>query len=339
MGYEQSTPEVELKMKWLKLDTDNLSDDKIEELLAKHGAEGYGIYVACISLIGEKLTADNQTVELKHSPAILAHKLYVSEEKVQEILDSCIEIGLFQHDSQGIECSAMWKRVDDTTRRELLYDKRGGRPVPKALIKIKVRQELAAKYGITKDNPQAEVKCAYCDAKTIVARRPSGGILFGGFEIDHIIPESRGGTTEADNLQLCCKTCNRSKGSKNTPGDSGISPTESRQKRREEKRTEQKRTEEKREYAEGVTLTPTQNAQLVEKYGPELTKAAYEKLSSSKLAKGYKYKSDYHAILNWVMDEVSKKAPAKPVRKVVHKFCGSCGKEYWGSACDCGWSE
>ena len=32
-------------------------------------------------------------------------------------------------------------------------------------------------------------------------------------------------------------------------------------------------------------------------------------------------------------------APAKPVRKVVHKFCGACGKEYWGSACDCGWSE
>ncbi|MCE5190260.1 MAG: hypothetical protein LLG08_00515, partial [Actinomycetia bacterium] len=31
--------------------------------------------------------------------------------------------------------------------------------------------------------------------------------------------------------------------------------------------------------------------------------------------------------------------PAKPVRKVVHKFCGACGKEYWGSACDCGWSE
>jgi len=32
-------------------------------------------------------------------------------------------------------------------------------------------------------------------------------------------------------------------------------------------------------------------------------------------------------------------AAAHPASRVVHKFCGSCGKEYWGSACDCGWSE
>ena len=30
-------------------------------------------------------------------------------------------------------------------------------------------------------------------------------------EIDHIVPLSRGGRTEADNLRLLCKRCNRTK--------------------------------------------------------------------------------------------------------------------------------
>ena len=34
------------------------------------------------------------------------------------------------------------------------------------------------------------------------------------FEIDHIIPESKGGKTTLDNLQLLCRHCNRSKGAK-----------------------------------------------------------------------------------------------------------------------------
>lgn len=34
------------------------------------------------------------------------------------------------------------------------------------------------------------------------------------FEIDHISPESRGGKTEKDNLQLLCQECNRRKGVK-----------------------------------------------------------------------------------------------------------------------------
>ena len=34
------------------------------------------------------------------------------------------------------------------------------------------------------------------------------------FEIDHIIPESKGGQAILDNLQLLCRHCNRSKGTK-----------------------------------------------------------------------------------------------------------------------------
>lgn len=41
--------------------------------------------------------------------------------------------------------------------------------------------------------------CAYCGATS------------GPFEIDHIIPWSRGGTHDRENLALACKPCNRSK--------------------------------------------------------------------------------------------------------------------------------
>ena len=34
------------------------------------------------------------------------------------------------------------------------------------------------------------------------------------FDIDHIIPRCMGGTNDMDNLRLCCRHCNRKKGSK-----------------------------------------------------------------------------------------------------------------------------
>lgn len=48
----------------------------------------------------------------------------------------------------------------------------------------------------------AEGLCAYC------------GSYNGPFEIDHIVPWSRGGTHDRSNLTLACQGCNRSKGNK-----------------------------------------------------------------------------------------------------------------------------
>lgn len=44
--------------------------------------------------------------------------------------------------------------------------------------------------------------CVYC------------GDTSGPFDCDHIIPISRGGTTDAENLVCACSSCNRSKGAK-----------------------------------------------------------------------------------------------------------------------------
>ena len=39
---------------------------------------------------------------------------------------------------------------------------------------------------------------------------------YSSFSVDHIMPLSRGGTNESDNLQTCCKSCNSRKGTKTT---------------------------------------------------------------------------------------------------------------------------
>ncbi len=50
-------------------------------------------------------------------------------------------------------------------------------------------------------------KCAICETY----------IDAGSFEVDHVIPYSRGGGNERTNLQLLCMPCNRKKGSSVEP--------------------------------------------------------------------------------------------------------------------------
>jgi len=103
----------------------------------------------------------------------------------------------------------------------------------------------------------------------------------------------------------------------------------------EESRVEKKREEKppfrpvkplevKKEYAEGVLLTDTQFWKLATTYGEPMAKKLVDTLSSAKQAKGYKYKSDYHAILSWVVE----KCKAEPLaeRKTKGWKCPHCGE-------------
>lgn len=63
---------------------------------------------------------------------------------------------------------------------------------------------------------------------------------------------------------------------------------------------------EKHPYRENVLLEEKQYQKLLDTHGKDLTEKMLDKLSNSKSAHGYIYKSDYHAILSWVEDEVLK---------------------------------
>lgn len=54
-----------------------------------------------------------------------------------------------------------------------------------------------------------------------------------------------------------------------------------------------------------VHLFKTEYEELIEKYGPEKANEMIELLNNYKDAHGKKYKSDYHAILQWVAQEVT----------------------------------
>ena len=58
------------------------------------------------------------------------------------------------------------------------------------------------------------------------------------------------------------------------------------------------------QYAEFVTLTKNEHQKLLDSHGPEATDRLIEILNNYKAAKGKTYKSDYHAIKNWVVSRL-----------------------------------
>ncbi len=71
----------------------------------------------------------------------------------------------------------------------------------------------------------------------------------------------------------------------------------------------------KKPYAENVLLTVEEYERLCKNYGGEMADKLVATLNSAKAAKGYKYKSDYHAILNWVVEKCGAVPRAKPPPK------------------------
>lgn len=64
-------------------------------------------------------------------------------------------------------------------------------------------------------------------------------------------------------------------------------------------------------YAEFVSMTEEEYSKLTNQYGEEMTKKMIEVLDNYKGATGKRYKSDYRAILNWVVDKVQKEKGEK----------------------------
>lgn len=83
-------------------------------------------------------------------------------------------------------------------------------------------------------------------------------------------------------------------------------------------------------YADSVSMTEVQHCKLLERFGVGNTQRAIEKLSAWKQSKGKKYKSDYGAILSWVMDSIGAKE-----QEIVGWKCPKCEylNEHTGGQC------
>jgi hypothetical protein len=175
-------------------------------------------------------------------------------------------------------------------------------------------------------------KCVICGAKEDLS-------------IDHIIPRSKGGTNDPENLQTLCRSCNSSKKNREAaailkdkitississandrpmigqssvndsptfPADSlnlipdSFNPhtdTKCMPEQSSDAPVEQSAKKPKKaKYADFVSLTNAEYEALVAKLGEDGAKRCIEILDNYKGAKGKKYKSDYRAILNWVVE-------------------------------------
>ena len=70
-----------------------------------------------------------------------------------------------------------------------------------------------------------------------------------------------------------------------------------------------KRKEEKIHFAEFVSMTNAEFEKLVSTYGKDFADQCIKKLDNYKGSSGKNYKSDYRAILSWVVDEIKKGQP------------------------------
>ena len=94
-----------------------------------------------------------------------------------------------------------------------------------------------------------------------------------------------------------------------TKRGSSSSSSSSKKKKKESK---PKKEKEKTHFAEFVTLTQAEHDKLCSDHGSAVTNACIQKLDNYKGASGKTYKSDYRAILSWVLDDVKNRASNPP---------------------------
>ena len=99
-------------MKWYKHDSDARMDAKLQEILLDYGLEGYGLYWYCLELITAKVDNDNVSFSLEHDCRIIARNTGSTAKKVQEIMASFIELGLFESTDGVVTCLKLAKRLD-----------------------------------------------------------------------------------------------------------------------------------------------------------------------------------------------------------------------------------
>jgi hypothetical protein len=111
-------------MKWFQHDSNASHDAKVKKLILRYGPEGYAVYFHCLELIAGDLTQNNINFELEHDAEIIADNLKIQGDnntagvdKVNKILKTIIELGLFTMENNRVFCFKMANRLDNTVSR------------------------------------------------------------------------------------------------------------------------------------------------------------------------------------------------------------------------------
>lgn len=161
-------------MRWYKHDSDAHSDAKIEKLMAKYGLEGYGLYFYCLELIAKDLTGESFTFELEHDAQVLARRLYMSQEIIEEMMTFMVNLGLFENKDGKITCLKLAYRLDQSMTnspklRQAIQGVRTGHDNVMTLsgdvMKDKTRQDKTIDRAKTRFSPPTleELETYFCE--------------------------------------------------------------------------------------------------------------------------------------------------------------------------------
>lgn len=101
-------------MRWFKHDSNARVDSKLKRVQIKYGMEGYGLYWYCLELIASDVTERNITFELEHDSEIISFDTGIHYERVQEMIQYMVKLGLFENNSGHITCMKLSKRLDQS---------------------------------------------------------------------------------------------------------------------------------------------------------------------------------------------------------------------------------
>jgi len=143
------------------------------------------------------------------------------EVDIEECLDLLVSCGLLEIliNEEGLRAFhvANWskhQKIDNPAKPKILDG-----TYRKMAIPSEDRRGLAKKYGCLPGN-SGSAECYFCGSPGMVhwhklsSGRPSSWVSFSGLEIDHLVPESKGGASASENLVLSCRSCNRGRNNK-----------------------------------------------------------------------------------------------------------------------------
>jgi 5-methylcytosine-specific restriction enzyme A len=164
--------------------------------LALHYIKGMRIYVKFEDL-------DSVYTVLKHV-CIASSTVYTLSNKLNDPIDPYISIYLSNAIRDVLKFSSIdLETVEDFNGKQAARKFFANFVVPKRNVSPKKRMDVLEKYRF---------KCAYCGATAL------DGVAL---EVDHIIPISKGGSNDMENLQILCKPCNIGKFDRIISFDSG----------------------------------------------------------------------------------------------------------------------
>ena len=106
-------------MKYFGHDCNAGDDPKLVKVRMKYSIAGYGIYFRCNEFIGSKITETYEACILEPDLEIMSYDFNLAPEKIKEILDYFVEVGLFDKTTEGkYRNLKLLERLDEYHKRQ-----------------------------------------------------------------------------------------------------------------------------------------------------------------------------------------------------------------------------